>query len=442
MKRPLPSLQHELSRTLALVSAGWLLAILMTVVWGVRHEVDELMDETLRESAEIIYGLLSARSSLPNEELDEVLPAPPHVEQLVWQLVDQQGRLQRRSHMAPRTALLPVFVPGYSSAAGGWRVYAMAMPDRERVLYVAQTSAERVESRYEAALFVGLSALAVSLLFAWVLRNRVEAAMRPLRRLTRQIASFDPLVPETALPEATRAELGEVSAAINDLGARLARRVLNEQAFAAHAAHALRTPLAGMDAQLALAQREVDEAARPRIVRARASVERLKRVVSSLLALFRTGSELELEQVLLSDLAARLPIGGIELHVPGSGVVRADPSLLSAALANLLDNSVRHGARHAWLSLHSEGAVQCLRLHDDGPGIDATSRSALQQGLDDIGNETHTGLGLKLAQLVARAHGGSLHLEAPPPGATGFVVTLRLWERDATGANEKPLSNH
>ena len=50
--------------------------------------------------------------------------------------------------------------------------------------------------------------------------------------------------------------------AISGLGDRLASHVAHDDAFAAHAAHALRTPLAGMDAQLAVAIRQCDPAVR------------------------------------------------------------------------------------------------------------------------------------------------------------------------------------
>ena len=77
--------------------------------------------------------------------------------------------------------------------------------------------------------------------------------------------------------------------AISALGERLARRVANERAFSAHAAHALRTPLAGIDTQLAVAQREAPASLQPRLARVREAAGRLTRVVSALLALFRSG---------------------------------------------------------------------------------------------------------------------------------------------------------
>ena len=62
----------------------------------------------------------------------------------------------------------------------------------------------------------------------------------------------------------------------------------HERAFTAHAAHALRTPLAGMDAQLAVALREAPLALQPRLQRVREASGRLQRVLAALLTLFRS----------------------------------------------------------------------------------------------------------------------------------------------------------
>jgi predicted outer membrane lipoprotein len=54
----LPSLRRELVRTLTLVSGVWLLAVFLAMAFGIRHEVDDLMDDALQESAEVLYGTL------------------------------------------------------------------------------------------------------------------------------------------------------------------------------------------------------------------------------------------------------------------------------------------------------------------------------------------------------------------------------------------------
>ena len=62
-------------------------------------------------------------------------------------------------------------------------------------------------------------------------------------------------------------------------------------------------------------------------------------------------------------------------------------------------------------------------MHDDGPGVDPALRSELRAAIDAQDYAGRTGLGLMLADLVARAHGGGLSL---PDDARGFVVDLNL----------------
>ncbi|MBP6850368.1 MAG: HAMP domain-containing histidine kinase [Rhodoferax sp.] len=422
----LPSLRRELVRTLTLVSGVWLLAVFLAMAFGIRHEVDDLMDDALQESAEVLYGTLVLHGYDWRSEPDGILPAPPHDERLVWQIVDDAGRVVLRSHKAPALALLPAFRSGASDAPDHWRVYAIRLPDARRFLVVGQPRFERLEARYEVITMVGLSGLLVGGVCALWMRWRVMRVMRELQDLSAQIQMYDPMRPQTDLPVATRQEFVPVREAVLDLGQRLERRVANEQAFAAHAAHALRTPLAGMDAQLAMAMKEVDGPARPRIERTREAVARLKRVITALLALFRSQATLDLQPIDVAQMLSHLSVDPLQVHCTQDQPLLADPDLIAAALANLLDNAWRHGARTCWVSVHTQGRQQRLSLRDDGPGVDAQRLAQLQDSVDQTEAGQIVGLGLKLAGLVARAHHGRLVLGPADPARPGFVVSLVL----------------
>ena len=111
------------------------------------------------------------------------------------------------------------------------------------------------------------------------------------------------------------AELGvplqPLQAAVAGLGQRLARRLANERAFAAHAAHALRTPLAGLVTQLAVAQREVPDHVQPRLRQARDAADRRRRVIGALLTWFRTGADVRWQAIDLPELVSYLPMAHI-----------------------------------------------------------------------------------------------------------------------------------
>jgi len=384
-----------------------------------------LLDDTLQASAHVLVGLLASNADallLDETRRDLSQGKPALTERFAWQLVGPGPKVLLRSPHAPTSPLHETPTPGFTDTPQ-WRVYGTSFGSEARMLYVAQTRAERREAVLEFAAGAALSALAVGLLGHLWLRARVRHELAPLLALSDRLAAHDPLQPGATLGVAEREELQPVHSAIDDLGQRLARRAAHERAFSAHAAHSLRTPLAGIDAQLAVALRESPPALQPRLQRVREAAARLQRVIAALLALFRSSVELKREPVDLPALLALLPVEGLSVDVQASSTVNADADLLAAALLNLLDNALRYGARRATVSVPTPGTVRVL---DDGPGVTPQRRRALQDVLDQQSYEGQTGLGLLLADLVARSHGGSLVLQEVE---AGFAVELRLGPR-------------
>jgi signal transduction histidine kinase len=293
-----------------------------------------------------------------------------------------------------------------------------------------------------------MAGLVAAMLLSW----RARRELAPLESLSEAVRQIDPGRPAPGMATTERSELEPIRGAINDLAARLARRLAGERAFSAHAAHALRTPLAGLDAQLAVCLLQADERLAPRLQRSRDAVARLRSVVQALLTFFRSGSEPHWQPLLLQVLGERLGVESLVLHWRGVPSVTADPDLLAAALMNLLDNAQRHGAHEVVVEAGSTpglenfaegGAVNraglpivsfWVSVRDDGPGIPEPERERLQAELNrelevgaspDFGSVvtpqgaagSRLGLGLVLCDLVARAHGGRLHLISSDSGA-------------------------
>ncbi len=445
-------------RSLWLWAVLWCTALGVSEWLAVREEIITLQDDTLQSAAEGLLGPLahylqsgvpgvtllapiagsitgsmaapmaSANASsgaapvmAPALRLTAARSRTAASRRFVWQLVGHRGAVQllAASPGAPATALISTPSAGFSNVPG-WRVYGVPLGRDGQTLYVAQARGERREAQAAiafAALLAGLPMLLLALLW---LNARVRHELAPLQVLSQRLAGYDPLQPGATLGVSEREELQHVQAAIDGLAGRLVQRVSQERAFAAHAAHALRTPLAGIDAQLAVAVREAPAALQPRLQRVRAAAGRLQRVVAALLALFRSGVEVQRTAIDLPQLAARLLLDGLTLDVQPSHPLHADADLLTAALLNLLDNALRHGAHTVRLTTP---AVQVLCVQDNGTGIAPERRLELQQALDKQTYEGRTGLGLMLADLVARAHGGRLQL---PETAQGFAAVLRL----------------
>ena len=418
---PKQSISTRLLRALTLWALVWCVALALAVWLAVHEETEELLDDTLQATAEaLIRPLLADGVPAATASGAEGLRATSG-RRFVWQQVSHAGpaAVVRHSVGAPVAPLLATPSPGFSSLPD-WRVYGVALGRDSQLLYVAQTTVERSEAMAELGFAVLLAGLPMGLLGLLWLRLRVRQELAPMLALSQRLANHDPLQPGATLGPAQHAELHPVHQAIDALATRLVQRVAQERAFTAHAAHALRTPLAGIDAQLAVALREAPAALQPRLQRVREAATRLQRVVVGLLTLFRSGLELQREPLNLHALLDRLAPEGLAVRVLASQPVTGDVDLLTAALLNLLDNAQRHGAHEV---LVSTPAPEVLRLHDDGEGADAARLQGWQQALDSQDYQGRTGLGLMLADLVARAHGGRLRL---PEAARGFAVELHL----------------
>lgn len=419
----LPSTRSRLAHALTAWSVVWGLAVGGAIWLAATHEVDELLDDALQSSGELLAMLAPGANAAPAES--RVVPASngSAVERFAWQVIASDGRILMRSRRAPHAAWHSVPTPGFSDAAD-WRVHGRSLGAGDNMLYVAQTRSERREARSDVALGAVLAALAVGLLGHVWLRGRLSAEMQPLLTMSRRLEAWDVDAPGAlqtdVLGAAERSELLPVHRAMARATSRLASRMANEQAFSAHAAHALRTPLAGIDAQLAVTLRDCPPPWHERVQRAREAAARLQGVVAALLGLFRSGAELKPIEVAVPDLAQRLPAPRLRVAVAEGLRVHADPDLLAAALGNLIDNAQRHGATRVWIEgIDGAGLV----VYDDGPGVSPARRAALQAAIDDQRYEGVTGLGLMLADRVARAHGGRLRL---PTSESGFAVELRL----------------
>lgn len=207
-----------------------------------------------------------------------------------------------------------------------------------------------------------------------------------------------------------------------------------ERQFVSDAAHELRTPLAGLQAQLGLARRELDhrDEADRELQRAEQSAERLGVLASNLLELARldegtptAGSDLgQLREAFLTavDDIRSTPAAGVSIEQTSPASVPASRCALDAIsfgriVRNLLANAVTATGPDG--SVTAELTVSASRLElvvqDDGPGI---APELLPHALDRFarGDGAGSGLGLALVDALARSAGGGVTLINTRPG--------------------------
>jgi two-component system sensor histidine kinase KdpD len=230
-------------------------------------------------------------------------------------------------------------------------------------------------------------------------------------------------------------------------------------ALLAAVGHDLRTPLAGIKASVStLRQTDVawsDDEREELLANIEESADRLDAVVRNLLDASRlqagvlsVGTEhVALDEVISAALVA-VPDAAdkVEIDMPENlPLVQADPGLLERALANVIDNAMRHGSSDAPVEIRAFAGAESVKMAivDHGPGVSATQREGLFepfQRLDDRSNKG-VGLGLTVARGFIEAMGGWMAADATEGG--GLTMRLRVpvaAERDAASAGSPALA--
>jgi PAS domain S-box-containing protein len=113
-----------------------------------------------------------------------------------------------------------------------------------------------------------------------------------------------------------------------------------------------------------------------------------------------------------------------------AGQFQGDAQALRALLMNLVENALDacrlDGKKPGRVALRLQGTPDHVRfeVEDNGIGMDRETREkAFSLFFSSKGTEG-TGLGLFIADRIARAHGGTIGLESQPGAGTRFIVTL------------------
>ena len=325
---------------------------------------------------------------------------------------------------------------------GGARVLATPVGDTV-VLVVGASLEERDEALAgllgELAVVEPVALLLASLL-AYVLAT---AALRPVEAMRAEAAVISAVEPgrRLSLPP-TRDEIVRLGETLNAMLGRLEAALGRERSFVAEASHELRTPLALLEAELELAlSRPRTGAELEATVRsAAAETDRIVRLAEDLLVLAQVdGGALPLLRAdvsvvdLLSTVArrfrARAAQAGraFETDVPAGLAVQADALRLEQALGNLVENAFRHGGGAVRLVARSHSGAIELHVEDEGAGFPpAFLPRAFERfaRADEARSRPGAGLGLAIAEVIARAHGGSAHAANRPGGGVDVWLSI------------------
>lgn len=239
-----------------------------------------------------------------------------------------------------------------------------------------------------------------------------------------------------------RDEFHSLVMAINATLDRLEAAVEQQRRLVSDVSHDLRSPIAGLRAELETALIDPEGAdLRAALGTTLKNTERLQNIVTELLVLARREAGLpgRAEHVDLGDLAerevARRPRRvAAKVDAEPGVVARVNSVDIGRVLTNLLDNAARHADSEVIVTVRREADDAVVEVFNDGETIAPEDRERIferfirlpaARRLDSGG----TGLGLAISRDIAHAYGGSLTLADDDLG-TCFVLTLPILGED------------
>jgi two-component system sensor histidine kinase TctE len=216
-----------------------------------------------------------------------------------------------------------------------------------------------------------------------------------------------------------------------------------QRRFLESAAHQLRTPLTGIQAQLELmAADETDGGKQQRLTLILDAARRVTHTTQQLLTLARSDEAAnlrwELADVQLADIVesvvadrvAAADRAGIDLGAEITpAMVQGVTWLLSEAIGNLANNAIAHSPPGAQVTVRCgvEQNAPYVEVTDSGIGIPPAERDRVLERFVRGSNArgAGSGLGLAIVREVAQLHGAAVEIDAGP-GGRGTSVRLKF----------------
>jgi two-component system osmolarity sensor histidine kinase EnvZ len=302
------------------------------------------------------------------------------------------------------------------------------MPGGERDFWVAFPRG-RIE-RDPSAAFVewGITGLAIAVLGTFFIVWKLN---RPLAELAGAAVRLGQGADPPPVAETGPSEIRAVTRAFNQMKEDLRRNERDRATFLAGVSHDLRTPLSRLRLEVEMLDGKVDAAAQRAMVQ---DVGDMNLIIDQFIDFMRSEAAEPLTPVNLSELARscteRAARAGLDarcelVDVP---LVMLRPLAVQRLVDNLLANAERHGGGDVLVTTGATDGCVRLSVLDRGPGIPEAMVERLKEPFtrrdEARSGSSGAGLGLAIANRVAKIHGGRLDLLPREGGGLEARVTL------------------
>jgi signal transduction histidine kinase len=294
--------------------------------------------------------------------------------------------------------------------------------------------------RIASAIGVGILAMAAAGL-GWLASGR---ALRPVRSITEAAkrASEMRLGQRLALTGPDD-EFKQMADAFDAMLERLDAAFTSQKRFVANAAHELRTPLTAMRTAIEVTLSKptrTPEQLEAMAARVKRYVERAEATIEALLTLaisevgptaqdavdLATAAEDALDATRVAIDQHQITVDATLEPAPAHG----DRVLLERMIANLVENAVRHNNSGGWIAIRTiqQADSAVFEITNTGPSVSAEQLPTLFEPFaraeQRLNSSEGVGLGLSIAQTIARAHDATITARPRPGGGLELSVTI------------------
>ena len=446
---------------LSVVAFSWLITALV-VYFDSRHEIEELFDAQLAQSARVLLAM--SEHELAEQQIYQSMLGGSGVtesveisfsdtagigheyeDKLAFQVWTGDNHLALHSANAPTHRSLASRGVGFSNQLienNIWRVFSLTGEPSEIRILVGQSLEIRneligaISNRLLTPVLLSLPVLALLIWYG------IAHAMRPLLQLAENVHNLEPDQLKPLSLEDIPDESRPLVESLNLLFGQLQYAFDNERRFTADAAHELRTPLAALrvQAQVALGAND-NEARQHALRRIIQGVDRATHLVEQLLTLARLDPENALQDTVplkLADICqgtlveladtAQEKHTELALEAECDGQIMGNQNAIYIMLRNLIDNAIRYTPEKGSVCVKVDCSKNAIRLtiSDNGPGIAPEEHAKVMERFyrGSTARASGSGLGMSIVQRIIGRHNALLELGKSAHG--GLEVSIRF----------------
>jgi dedicated sortase system histidine kinase len=299
---------------------------------------------------------------------------------------------------------------------------------------------QALEKQFHFILAVILIATCSLFLFASRISNRI----RKLRDETEKAIDVNGKIVGTLKPNTAGDEIGDLSRSFTQVLTKLSHYNKYLESMASRLSHELRTPVAVVNSSLDNLEMSQNESDRQEYIsRAKAGIKRLSKILNSMSEATRLEQSINNSEAESFDMVPVLIgcIKGYEMTFENAqlaldiqvdkALIMGSPEMFAQMLDKIINNAVefKHDRTSINVRLFTKNGKLALSITNIGPILPHNMHSQLLNSMISVRKSTtseqsHLGLGLYVANIIAEYHGGSLSIDNLPDHSGVIVMCV------------------